>query len=200
MANHDVKNLAQGMVRLFAPFCEVILHDLKTGTVADVMGMQSTRMIGEPSYLDDLNFYDWTDNIQGPYRKTMPDGRSVKSISILCRSSNDEPKELLCINIDVSQFEVARALLSAFTSIPEKEVSNPLANDWLEGLHTFVANWTFEKGVQLKDLQSDMRKNLISELEKNDVFKQKNAAQAVAKAIGVSRATIYQDLRKNNKS
>lgn len=186
--------LFDAITRLLAPFCEVIVHDLATGKVAQVCGKHSTREIGELSYLDDMQVETWADDIQGPYRKTEPDGRAVKSISMLERDAQGRPAHLICINVDVSQFEAARVLLSGFVAVPEEDAS-PLANDWLENLHLFVANWTMDRGIQLKDLQARDRKNLVQELERNGVFNQRNAANAVAKALGVSRATIYQDLR-----
>ena len=73
---------------------------------------------------------------------------------------------------------------------------NPLANDWLEKLNVFVADWTMERGIRLKDIKGKDRRLLVQELEQNGVFDQKNAAQAIAKVLGVSRATVYQDLRK----
>jgi len=77
------------------------------------------------------------------------------------------------INIDVTHFESARAILSNLTSIPEEKLDNPLANDWLERLHLYVANWTEKHGIQLKDIQPDMRKKLVTNLYENDVFKEK---------------------------
>ena len=44
-----------------------------------------------------------------------------------------------------------------------------------------------------------MRKKLVTKLYENGVFKEKNSVIAVAKALGVSRATIYQDLRSKDK-
>ena len=196
VADQNIKGIAEGLTQLFAPFCEVIVHDITSSVVVNVFGTQTGREVGEPSFLEELGIRDWAENVHGPYRKTAPDGRSIKSISIVTRHPDGSPHELVCINIDVSQFETARALLAGLTSVPEAEAMNPLANDWLEGLHVYVANWSVEKGIQMKDLQPAMRMGLIFELDQQGVFKQKNAAEAVAKALGVSRATVYQDLRK----
>ncbi len=192
MSSHHA--LFDAVARLFAPFCEVIIHDLHTGKVAKVFGKHSTREIGELSYLEDMKVETWTEDIQGPYRKTEPDGRAVKAISVVERDAQGLPTYLICINLDVSQFEAARVLMSGFVAVPEDE-PHPLANDWLENLHLFVANWTMDRGIQLKDLQAKDRGKLVQELERNGVFRQRNAVQAVAKALGVSRATVYQDLR-----
>ena len=195
MSDPTTHNLCEAIVRLFAPFGEAIVHDVKSGTVSHVHGKHSTREVGEPSFLEGMKIDDWTSDIQGPYRKTEPDGRSIKSISILQRDPDGSPSQLVCINVDVSQFEAARLLLSGLVSVPDEE-PNPLANDWLERLNVFVANWTMQRGIGLKDIQADDRRQLVQELEQNGVFEQKNAAQAIAKVLGVSRATVYQDLKK----
>ena len=186
--------LCEALVQLFSPFCEVIIHDLSTETVQQVVGKHSTREIGEPSYLEDMKVDTWTEDIWGPYKKTEADGRTIKSISLKERDADGNPTCLICINIDVSHFEAARTLLGGLVAVPEGK-ANPLANDWLENLNSFVASWTLDRGIHLKDLHTSDRKQLVQELEKNGVFHQRNAAQAIAKALGVSRATIYQDLR-----
>ena len=195
MSDATTHNVCEAVVRLFAPFGEAIVHDIKSGTVAHVYGKHSTREVGEPSFLEDMKIEDWASDIQGPYRKTEPDGRSIKSISILQRDVDGAAAYLICINVDVSQFESARVLLSGLISVPDEE-PNPLANDWLEKLNVFVADWTMERGIRLKDIKGKDRRLLVQELEQNGVFDQKNAAQAIAKVLGVSRATVYQDLRK----
>ncbi|MCV3271327.1 helix-turn-helix transcriptional regulator [Roseobacter sinensis] len=191
----SVVDAARGIARLFSPFCEVILHDLPSGTIASIDGAQSGRQVGEPSYLEELGIADWTENVHGPYRKVLPDGRAIKSISVVLRDAGGTPDALLCVNMDVSQFEGAQGLLAALTSIPATAATHPLANDWLEDLHQFIAEWCARQGVLLKDLRHSDRKALISELQGRGIFDRKRAAQAVARAVGVSRATVYQDLK-----
>lgn len=195
MARQDVSGIARALVELFAPFCEVIVHDLSSGTVTCVEGTQSGRMVGDPSYLEELGIENWAEDVHGPYRKTMPDGRAIKSISVVLRDPDGTADALLCINMDVSQFEGAKAVLAALASIPASEAAHPLATDWLEELHRFVATWCARNGLLLKDLQPEPRKQLISELAQQGTFDRKRAAQAVARALGVSRATVYQDLK-----
>ncbi|WP_299677621.1 PAS domain-containing protein [uncultured Roseobacter sp.] len=186
---------ARAVVQLFSPFCEVVLHDLTSGTVAYVDGLQSGRETGDPSYLEELGVEDWTEDVHGPYRKTMPDGRAVKSISVVLRDAGGAADGLLCINVDMSQFETAKAVLAALTSVPASEAEHPLANDWVEDMHGHVASWCTTRGILLKDLQPGDRQALLSELARQGTFERKRAAQSVARALGVSRATVYQDLK-----
>lgn len=197
MNKNNIDPISEALVLLFQPFCEVIIHDLNTDTVKKVYGTND-RKIGEPSFLNELKIDSWQTNVHGPYSKMTPDGQTIKSISIIIRDESFKPAELMCINMDVSHFEAARNVLSNLISIPEKELNNPLANDWVERLHTFIANWATTHGIQIKNIRPDMREKLVLKLHENGVFDQKNSVLAVAKALGVSRATIYQDLRKKD--
>lgn len=195
MKDRNIAALAEAFCKIYAPFCEVILHDLAAGSVTAVYGSQSGRKVGDPSFLEELGVMDWTRDLHGPYRKTSPDGRSIKSISVVLRDEAGKAQSLLCINTDISNFELIRPMLDALTHVLDEELNNPLANDWLEKLNAFVAKWTMDRNIQIKHLTITDRRNLIRDMQTNGVFKQKNAAQAVAAALGISRATVYQDLR-----
>jgi len=185
----------EALVKLHAPFCEVVVHDLSTETVAKVFATQTDRMTGEPSYLDELPEMDLTQRSYGPYRRTGTNGKAIKSISILVRDASGKPEQLICINIDVTQFETIQAAAGMVLAVPDDEKITPLANDWLERLHAFTSKYAAALGVLPRDLKALDRRTLVGELSTMKVFDQKNAAQAVARALGVSRATIYQDLK-----
>ncbi|MEP5760650.1 MAG: PAS domain-containing protein [Litoreibacter sp.] len=188
-------SFCEALVKLHAPFCEVVVHDLATETVAKVFATKTDRVVGEPSYLDELPAMDLNQKSYGPYRRTGTNGKALKSISIVGRNRKGEPEHLICINIDVTQYETIQAAVSMVLAVPDDEKSTPLANDWLERLHGFTGEYAAALGVLPRDLSAQERKALVGKLSNMNVFEQKNAAQAVAKALGVSRATIYQDLK-----
>ncbi|WP_299734521.1 PAS domain-containing protein [uncultured Roseobacter sp.] len=191
----DLINICDALVKLFDPFAEVVLHDLKTQTISHIAGQLSHRQIGDPSFIDGINPRKDYGPVFGPYRKTNPDGRQIKSISILFRNDVGNPASLLCINMDTSRFAAAHADLSRFISIPSDDHDNPLADDWLDTLNRFVADWRIEKGISGTSLSVENRRRLLKVLIERDVFDRSKAADAVARAIGVSRATVYNDLR-----
>lgn len=188
-------HLCDAFVRLLDPFGEVVLHDWRSQTISYISGQLSNRQVGDPSFVDDLELGNDPGPVFGPFRKTNPDGRLIKSISILFNDADGNPTTLLCFNIDTSRFEAAHALLSHFISIPEGGQDNPLADDWLENLNTFVARWRIENGLTEAPLSVGNRHRLISALIEKQVFERSKAADAVAAAIGVSRATVYNDLK-----
>ena len=188
-------HVCDALVALLDPFGEVVLHDWATQTISHLSGRISDRNLGDPSFIDDVDPQNGQGPIFGPYRKTNPDGRQVKSISVLIRNEHNDPVSLLCINIDISRFDAAQAALKRFISVPQASQNNPLADDWLDTLNSFVARWRIENGLSDALLTVENRHRLLAVLHDRGVFERPKAADAVAMAIRVSRATIYSDLK-----
>ncbi len=193
--NASLLHVCEALATLLDPFAEVVLHDWTTQTISHLSGKLSYRKVGDPSFIDDVEPHSGQGPIFGPYRKTNPDGRQIKSISVLIRDERGDPVSLLCINVDISRFEAAQAALSHFISVPQATQKNPLADDWLETLNSFVAHWRIENGLPDAPLTVDNRHKLLSVLYGRGVFDRPKAVDAVAMAIKVSRATIYNDLK-----
>lgn len=191
----NLVHFCDALVALLDPFAEVVVHDWETQTIAHLSGKLSHRKVGDPSFIDDVQPQSEEGPIYGPYRKTNPDGRQIKSISILVKNERGDPVSLLCINIDISRFEAAQAALSHFISVPQTAQNNPLADDWLETLNSFVAGWRLENGLSDDMLTAENRRRLLSVLHDRGVFERPKAVDAVSMAIRVSRATIYNDLK-----
>jgi D-arginine utilization repressor len=196
MKAHD-DNLHQLCIALhsfLAPFGEIVIHDLETETIARIAGNLSNRKVGDPSFLDELGAATASTSVFGPYSKTNPDGRLVKSISVVFRDNLGRAVTLFCINLDASHFEQARAALSMFVNIPEV-ANNPFADDWLDHLNRYVAEWCMTQGVSNTRLSPHDRLRLLRVLKDKGVFDRPKAADAVAAALSVSRATVYQGLK-----
>lgn len=191
----SVPAICDALAILFEPFVEVVLHDWGSQTITHLSGTFSNRKIGDPSFIDELDVATNLNTVFGPYRKTDAHGRQIKSISILIRDQTGDPASLLCINVDISRFEAASALLSQFVSIPKLQQDNPLADDWLDTLNSFVAKWRIKQGVGDGQLNLEARHELLRLLHARGVFDRSKAADAVATAVNVSRATIYNDLK-----
>ncbi|MEM9477662.1 MAG: PAS domain-containing protein [Pseudomonadota bacterium] len=177
------------------PFMEVIVHDWRKQEVVFVQGNLTNRKIGDPSFMDETDLSFTSEAIIGPYRKTNPDGRQIKSISVVARDWEGAPQFLICLNLDVSQFAAAQTLLQAFTSIPSGFETNPLADDWVESLHEYIGAWRIRNGAPSGALSVEARRALVAELNEQNAFARPNAVPAVAIAVGVSRATLYADLK-----
>ncbi|TAJ72682.1 MAG: hypothetical protein EPO51_07870 [Phenylobacterium sp.] len=186
--------VAEGIAALFAPFVEVAIHDLASESVAYIANPQSRRTPGDPSQLEDLNFNPGQ-RIIGPYEKTNWDGRRMKCVSIVIREG-DEPIGLMCINMDVSRFDQVRRALDGFLGAPpqDDDVRALFVHDWHERINRFVTDWCGERKVQIADIDRASRRELIRGLQGIGAFEARRAPAYVARILGVSRATVYNEL------
>lgn len=186
--------VADGIATLFAPFVEVVIHDLATEAIAYIANPQSRRTPGDPSQLDELNFNP-NQKLIGPYEKTNWDGRRMKCLSIVLREA-DAPIGLMCINVDVSAFDQVRRALDGFLGAPPQDdnVRALFVHDWHERINRFVTDWCAERNVQLSSIDRAARRELIGGLNGIGAFQARRAPAYVARILGVSRATVYNEL------
>lgn len=186
--------IADGIALLFAPHVEVVIHDLATEEVAYISNSLSRRVPGDPSQLDDIGF-DATLQVIGPYQKTNWDGRRMKCISIVLRESGS-PVGLMCLNVDVSQFDLLRRALDGFLGTPARTegVQALFVHDWHEKINQFVADWCSANDVQVAQIDKTARRDLISALRDSGAMDQRRAPAYIARILGISRATVYNEL------
>jgi predicted transcriptional regulator YheO len=187
--------VADGLAALFRPFVEVIVHDLKTDSVAHVAQPFSPRETGDPSDLREIPF-DAEAHVIGPYEKINWDGRRIKSVSVVLRDGRARAVGLLCINADVTEFEAMRRMLQGFLGVAEKtaETHALFHDDWHERINRFLAAWTAERSTTIDRLDRAGRRALIEALHATGGFEGRRAPAYVAEILGISRATIYNEL------
>ena len=187
--------VADGLAALFSPFVEAIVHDLKTDSIAHIAQPFSPRAIGNPSDLRGLHF-DSRTQVIGPYEKTNFDGRRIKSISVVLRDADARAIGMLCVNTDVTQFESMRRLLQGFLGVtePSNVVRALFKDDWHEKVNRFIAAWTAEHSTTVEGLNRDERRALIKALRSTGGFDTRHAPAYLASILGVSRATLYNEL------
>ena len=102
---------------------------------------------------------------------------------------------LMCINVDLTEFELVRRTLETFLGIDKGSIPDPrFTNDWHERINRFVAAWTAERSTTLGRLDRSGRRALIGALQARGGFEGRRAPAYVAQILGVSRATIYNEL------
>lgn len=186
--------VAEGIAALFAPFVEVAVHDLASEAIAYIANPQSRRTPGDPSQLEELNFNPGQ-KVIGPYEKTNWDGRRMKCVSIVLREGT-EAIGLMCINVDVSAFDQVRRALDGFLGAPpqDENVRALFVHDWHERINRFVTDWCAERRVQISEIDRSSRRELIAGLQGIGAFEARRAPAYVARILGVSRATVYNEL------
>ena len=112
----NYRAIADAIATLFFPHAEVVLHDLRTQQVDYIANNLSKRRVGDDAALEDLLSDERDERNIGPYEKLNWDGQKIRSVSTVLRDGKDTPIAVLCINLNISLFESAKAALDLFLS------------------------------------------------------------------------------------
>ncbi len=193
----NFRAIADAIATLFFPHAEAVLQDLRTQKVDYIANNLSKRAIGDDSALEDMLSDDVSEVNIGPYEKLNWDGQKIRSLSTVLRDANGRPLAVLCINLNISLFENAKAALDLFLS-PSKLIPQPDAlfrDDWQERINTFLHAWMRERQLSLNLLTRDHKRELVLALHAEGAFKGKSASNYVANVLGMGRATVYKHLK-----
>jgi predicted transcriptional regulator YheO len=193
--------IADALAVLFRPQVEAVVHDLAEDRILHIAGNFSKRRAGDPSDSEHKDLEPFP-GVIGPYAKSNVDGRALKSITIVIRDEADSPVGLLCINLDVSAIEAARTVLDGLmlTATPPPARSEQLfASDWRERVNAEIAAFLAMRHASLAGLSAEDIVELVAVLDRNGLFAIRRAADHVAAALGVSRATLYKRLAESRR-
>ena len=184
----DYTQICDALVLLMDPLIEVVIHDIKKNKIIYINGRLSGRKAGGPSLLDQEGL-DSIDQIV--YPKINFNGRLVKSISIILQA-----KWLLCINCDVSIFSKLNELSG---TLLQKNMGNQpqslFVNDWQEKLHVTIHSYLQTHNLFFDHLRHGHKKAILRYLFDLGAFNEKNAADYIAKALSLGRATVFKYLK-----
>ena len=180
-------SISNAIVLLMKPLVEVVIHDIKSETIVYIEGDLSKRKIGDPSLLETL----YNDLDKTVYSKLNFDGRLIKSISIPL-----EDRWLMCINCDVSIFTQMQGISQQLLKTTnESQPQSLFKNDWREKLHISIHSFLKRKSWTFENLSGIQKKELVKHLFDNGAFFEKNAADYIATALNMGRATIFKFLK-----
>lgn len=192
---HSYISIAEAISLLFYPHAEVILHDFNSGLIAAIYNNFSKRKIGDESLLEDSEFPD----VFPVYLKTNWDGRKIKSISSTLRDQKGKAIGLLCINLDLSKWEEFHHFLGSWlNNMTHPQPAELFKDDWREKINSYVSSYLVQEGTTLRLLSKEKKKDLVIALHREGAFKAKNAAHYVANVLDLSRATIYNYLKRHH--
>lgn len=200
----NLGQVADALAAQFAPFCEVVIHDLShpDDSIVHIAGDITGRCIGGPMtdfVLGLLEQDDNPDDVVG-YTAHAPDGKTLKSSTIFIRGEEGLPVGVFCINFDLSPLlsagrELAQ-LTKAATSIEvNKSFSADVPNLLQEMIHKSLQRVLNCNHVsELNDgIGKEERRKVIADLEAQGAFRIRKATSIVAELFEVSRYTIYKD-------
>jgi predicted transcriptional regulator YheO len=126
----ELKHIAEGLAKTFAPFCEVVVHDLSNpkNAILAIENNLSGRRVGQPA--TELGLARIQDPaypaIVANYANQFGDGRKVKSTSIGIRNEAGDYVAALCLNVDLTLFNGFQAALAQFSAIESSAVAETL--------------------------------------------------------------------------
>ena len=183
------------------PHCEVVLHDLSEHdlehTIAAIENGQVTgRTVGGPSTNLGLEVLrqEAEDHDEFGYRARTRDGRELRSSSVYFRDEGGTVIAALCVNVDMTPLQAARASLDQVLQGNDeapKTREEVFATDISEVLDTLIeaAISNTGKTVALMDRQDKLE--VLRFLDDKGAFYVKRAVDRVARRLGISRVTAY---------
>jgi predicted transcriptional regulator YheO len=197
----EAAKIVEGLGKMFAPCCEVVLHDLRQpeNSIVAIECPLSGRKVGERATemglarIKDPSFPDIVQN----YSNVFPDGRAAKSTSIGIKNSQGKFVAAICLNLDLSMFSSMQRVIAQLTSVdmdaaPVKEALRARSIDEVrEALESLAA----EYNMQPRALNAQQRKEVILLLAKTGLLQLRGAASVTADILGISRASVYNALK-----
>jgi len=196
----QLQHIAQGLGETFAPFCEVVVHDLMhpRHAILSIHNNLSGRQVGDPATelglarISDPQFPQLITN----YANQFPDGRPAKSTSIGIKDSSGEFVAALCMNVDLTLFRGLQNVLSQFGSTGAgAEVQESLDPSNAEALRNRIDQFAARLATTPRALSAKDRRALMRELKKSGCLDVRRSMETAALHLGVSRATVYSDAK-----
>lgn len=206
------------------PFIEFVLHDLSKlpNSVVAVTGNVTGRRPGDPAtnlLLEQIAAKN-LDRMVG-YVTRLPNGRELRSSTILMRNSSGEAVVAICINLDISAWSELRGLVdSVFENVSNAVAPNQQGEqDEVESLpvlstrpaqpHTsesfmhdideltsmMLDAVIAEVGLPVSMMKKRHKLSVVEALKQRGFFLRRDGVNLAAAALDVSRFTVYNYLQ-----
>ncbi|MFT3717577.1 helix-turn-helix transcriptional regulator [Pseudorhodoferax sp.] len=196
----QVEHIAEGLARTFAPFCEVVVHDLldPAHAVLAIHNNLSGRQAGHPA--TELGLARILDPGFEPvianYPNRFADGRQAKSTSIGIKDAEGRYIAALCLNIDLTMFQGFQRVIDQFVSVqPDAAADESLDPAGAELIRARIDQFAARLATTPRALKPQDRRALVKALKTSGALDIRRSMETVAAHLGVSRATVYSDAR-----
>lgn len=196
----QIKHVAQGLGDTFAPFCEVVVHDLTDpkNAILAIHNNLSGRAVGQPATelglarIADPDFPQVISN----YANTLADGRRAKSTSIGIKDADGTYVAALCLNVDLTFFQAMQSLVGQFISVDARNAPREsLDPTGADAIRARIDQFAARRATTPRALKTRERRILLRELKEAGCLQVRRSSEIIAGHLGVSRATIYADAK-----
>ena len=202
--------MADMLAKTFGQECEVVLHDLSTPerSVVYVANNSVTgRRIGQ-SFDQLVKQVLLSENLKEDYVTnyffTAPNGKLIRSSTLLIRDEEGNLAGALCINLDTTrvqaQIEYLRGWMPPETGSPESNIAHPQPEHIADMVTGLIRNIIGEKPPEKMTREERLAK--VRFMEEKGIFLMKGSVEQAAEGLGVKEVTIYSyldELRRQKK-
>lgn len=196
----QLAQIAEGLGQTFAPFCEVVVHDLldPSHAVLAIHNNLSGREVGQgATELGLARILDpGYEQVIANYPNQFADGRQAKSTSIGIRDSEGRYIAALCMNVDLTMFQGFQGMLNRFAAVsgdtPAREMLDPTgAGAGADTVRARIDQFAARLATTPRALKPEERRALVRELKGAGLLDVRRSMETIAAHLGVSRATVY---------
>lgn len=198
------------------PGCsEIVLHDLSLvpNTIINIYGELSGRRVGDPGtdLLLRQSIEGFPDRYLG-YETALPDGRPVRSWTMIVRDTNGTAVAALCINTDIAAWRVVAQIAETMIGTDGEHAVSPIpvpATAPIGVSEHFVRNVDelashlihrsiAEVGRPVAEMRKEHKIDVVRRLQKQGFFQLREAVEMLAEVLGVTRFTVYNYINELN--
>ena len=192
--------LAQMLVQTLGPDCEVVLHDLDNPACSVVyvenpavtdrkVGESFDQLVRQVILSDDLK-----ENFVANYYFTAPNGKYIRSSSLLIKDETGHLTGAMCINLDTTKITQSLDFLrSLLPSEAKKEPGVP--QEPKKDAHVSVMIENLMDNIlgpgDLQHLTREERLEKIRFMDEKGLFLMKGSVEKAAEKLGVGKVTVY---------
>ena len=188
-------SVAEMLVRTFGADCEVVLHDLddpEHSVVYVANGAVTGRKVGDSfdQLVRQVILSDQLrENFVANYYFTAPNGKRIRSSTVLIQGADGRLEGAMCINLDTTRLTQQIAYLQSFLPDRPKPKQPPQSEHISVMIENLMDNIIGPGGGQ--KLSRDERIEKVRFMEEKGLFLMKGSVEQAAEKLGVNKVTIY---------
>jgi predicted transcriptional regulator YheO len=194
----SVEPLVAGIQATFGRMCEVVLHDFRQEdhSVVALAGDVTHRQIGSPMSEIGLSLVRLRDSAEDKlnYVTRLPDGRVMKSTTMLLRTGKGHVIGALCINLDVTELRMMNIMMSELTGESDdaqEPTTTVFGSDIEVVIDAVLADIEAQLGRPLTHLPPAEWMAVFRTIDERGIFQIRRAVPLIAARLGLSRASVY---------
>lgn len=197
--------VARGLAATFGPFCEALVQEVDENGCCTVLSIYNGQISGRQTG-STLSIYgsDTKDDLPGStglfenesavcLEARTTEGRRVKSSTWMLRGA--DYALLLGVNLDITSVTLAEDVLEGLASVGGDLREHFDRNEGAQDADSLIDECLETMGRPAEALSRGDRTELVRLLNERGFFEYQRSATTLAERLGVSRSTIYNDLK-----